>query len=119
MKGDCVIGQARLRESNLKGDRDMTARLAAPKGESARASTRLPVSLEKATGIGRDMSDAGAFFWISGRHSIGTPISFSIGLKTEYGPMAWVCCGEVLRTERRGDDVGAIVKITRTAVEAM
>lgn len=97
----------------------MTARLAARRGERARAGTRLPVSLEKATGIGRDMNDAGAFFWISGRHPVGEPVSFSIGLKTEYGPMAWVCRGEVLRIERRGDDVGAVVKIRSTAVEPM
>jgi len=97
----------------------MTVRLVGRKGVGARASAGLPSSLERATGITRDMNEAGAFFWISGRHSIGEPISFSIGLKTEWGPMAWVCCGEVLRTERRGDDVGAVVKITRTAVEPM
>ena len=97
----------------------MTARLAERKGTDARAGARLPMSLEKATGIARDMGAAGAFFWISGRHPVGETIRFSIGLKTDWGPMAWVCQGEVVRTERRGDDVGAVVKIARTAVEPM
>ena len=68
----------------------MTARLAERKGMYVRARADLPMSLEKATGIARDMSAAGAFFWISGKHAIGETISFSIGLKTDWGPMAWI-----------------------------
>jgi hypothetical protein len=97
----------------------MTVRLAERKAADLRASARLPMSLEKATGIKRDMSAAGAFFWISGKHTVGETISFSIELKTDWGPMAWVCQGEVVRPERRGTDAGAVVKITRTAVEPM
>ena len=95
----------------------MTARLAERKRADVRAGAGLPTSLEKATGITRDISAVGAFFWISGKHLVGEAISFSIGLKTDWGPMAWVCHGEVLRTERRGTDNGALVKITRTAIE--
>lgn len=94
-------------------------RLAEKKGTAVRAGARLPMSLEKATGITRDMSAAGAFFWISGRHPVGETISFSIGLKTDWGTMAWVCQGEVVRPERRGVELGAVVKITRTAIEPM
>lgn len=82
-----------------------------------RAGASLPMSLEKATGIVRDMGAAGAFFWISGKHPVGEAVSFSIGLKTDWGTMAWVCQGDVVRTERRGADIGAVVKITRTAIE--
>ena len=95
----------------------MTARLAERRRADVRGAAGLPLSLEKATGITRDMGAAGAFFWISGKHSIGEAISFSIGLKTDWGPMVWVCQGEVLRAERRGTDIGAVVKITRTAIE--
>jgi len=94
----------------------MTAKLAA-KGIADRAAAGLPRSLEKATGITRDMSAAGAFFWISGDHPIGETISFSIGVKTDWGTMAWVCQGDVVRKERRGAETGVAVRITRTAVE--
>ena len=95
----------------------MTARLAERKSAHVRAAAGLPTSLEKATGIMRDMNAAGAFFWISGKHTVGESIGFSINLKTDWGTMAWVCHGDVVRTERRGTDIGAVVKITRTAIE--
>ncbi|MDH3316102.1 MAG: PilZ domain-containing protein [Gammaproteobacteria bacterium] len=96
----------------------MTAKLP-EKGRDYRAHTALPASLENATGITRDMSASGAFFWISGTHAIGEPVSFSIELKTPGGRMVWTCRGEVVRTEPRGTDIGAAVRITRTAVEPM
>jgi hypothetical protein len=95
----------------------MTTRLAERKGAHVRGAAGLPTSLEKATGIMRDMDAAGAFFWISGKHSVGEPVSFSINLKTDWGTMAWVCHGDVVRPERRGTDMGAVVRITRTAIE--
>jgi len=79
----------------------------------------VPKSLEKATGILQDMGASGAFFWVSGDHPIGETISFSIGIKTDWGTMAWVCQGEVVRRERRGAEAGVAVKITRTAVEPL
>ncbi|MDH3438494.1 MAG: PilZ domain-containing protein [Betaproteobacteria bacterium] len=89
------------------------------KGRDYRVHAALPVSLENATGITRDMSASGAFFWISGTHAIGESISFSIELKTTGGRMAWTCRGDVVRTEPRGTDVGVAVRITKTAVEPM
>lgn len=94
----------------------MTAKLA-EKGMPVRVAAAMPKSLEKATGILQDMSASGAFFWISGDHPIGETVSFSIGIKTDWGTMAWVCQGDVVRKERRGAEAGVAVKITRTAVE--
>ena len=94
----------------------MTVKLAEKKVD-VRHVAGLPKSLEKATGIMQDMSAAGAYFWISGDHRIGETISFSIGIKTDWGPMAWICQGDVIRRERRGAEAGVAVKITRTAVE--
>ena len=82
-----------------------------------RAAAEFPDALEKATGIVQDMSTSGAYFWISGEHSVGKTISFSIAIKTDFGPMVWVCQGDVVHTEQRGSEIGAAVKITRTAVE--
>jgi len=94
----------------------MTARLAERRNHH-RVRTALPVSLESATGIMRDMSASGAFFWLSGVHAIGETVSFSIPLQTGGGRTVWKCEGDVVRTERRGTEVGVAVKITRTTVE--
>lgn len=94
----------------------MTVELAA-KGIDAQAAVGLPRALEKATGIMQEMGTSGAYFWISGEHSVGETISFSIAIKTDFGPMVWVCQGDVVHAQQRGPDVGVAVKITRTAVE--
>jgi len=73
--------------------------------------------MENATGVTRDMSASGAFFWISGTYAIGEEISFSIELKTAGGRMIWKCRGEVLRTEPRDDTVGVAVRITESTTE--
>jgi len=94
----------------------MTVELA-EKELDVRAAAGLPKALEKATGMMQDMAKSGAYFWISGEHSVGKTISFSIAIKTDFGPMVWVCQGDVVHTQQRGPDTGAAVKITRTAVE--
>jgi hypothetical protein len=96
----------------------VTARLA-ERRNNYRVRTALPVSLESATGILRDMSASGAFFWLSGTHAIGETVSFSIGLQTSGGRTVWKCQGDVVRTEPRGTDVGVAVKITSTTVEPL
>lgn len=94
----------------------MTTKLLKP-SRDARVDGALPMPLENATGIMRDMSASGAFFWISGAHAVGQTITFSIELKAGSGRMAWMCQGEVVRTEMRGIDLGVAVRITRTWVE--
>jgi len=93
----------------------MTASLK-EKRKEVRLRTELPVALENATGITRDMSASGAFFWTSGNHAVGEKISFAIGLQDGTG-MVWMCEGVVVRVEPRGEDVGVAVRITRTTVE--
>lgn len=93
----------------------MTARLK-EKRKDVRLRTGLPVSLEKATGITRDMSAAGAYFWISGKHAIGDKITFTIGLKPDRRGMVWTCEGVVVRVEPRGTYTGVAVRISRSTV---
>lgn len=93
----------------------MTAKLIGRR-KDLRLRTELPVSLEKATGITRDVSASCAFFWTSGNHAVGDKISFAIGLNGGSG-MVWNCEGEVMRVEPRGKDVGVAVKIIRLTVE--
>jgi hypothetical protein len=82
-----------------------------------RIAIALPVILEIATGVTRDVSASGAFFWVSGTYAIGEPISFGMGRKTEAGKSMLKCRGVVVRTEPRGDDVGVAVRVTGSPME--
>ena len=82
-----------------------------------RIAIALPVILENATGVTRDVSASGAFFWVSGAYAIGEPIRFGMGRRTEAGKSMLKCRGVVVRTEPRGDDVGVAVKVTGSATE--
>jgi len=81
-----------------------------------RIAIALPVILENATGITRDVSAAGAFFWVRGAYAIGERISYGMGRRTEAGKSMLRCRGVVVRTEPRGDDVGVAVKVTGSAM---
>lgn len=102
--GDVAVGAA-----------GMTVRLK-EKRKEVRLRTELPVALENATGITRDMSASGAFFWTSGNHAVGEKISFAIGLQDGKGTV-WMCEGVVVRVEPRGKDVGVAVRITSAMVQ--
>jgi hypothetical protein len=96
----------------------MTARLV-EKRKDVRLLTALAVSLEEATGIIRDMSASGAYFWISGKHAVGDRIRFTIGLKPDRSGIVWTCEGEVVRVVPRGTYAGVAVRITRSTVEPL
>jgi hypothetical protein len=87
------------------------------KRSSQRFHTALPVFLENAEGLTRDMSTSGVYFWKDGRCRLGELISFSIELYTPEGRMMWKCKGDVVRTEALGNDVGVAVRITESAKE--
>lgn len=87
------------------------------KRSDRRINVALPVMLENAIGVTRDVSAAGAFFWISGMYALGESISFSMGRETDSGKWKLKCRGIVWRTERRGKDVGVAVRITKPALE--
>ena len=94
----------------------MTARLAERRNEQ-RIGTALPVYFNNATGMLRDMSASGAYFWTPNRYSVGETIRFSIGLHTSDGKTVWKCQGNVLRTEPQEHCFGVAVKITGTTVD--
>ena len=75
----------------------------------------LPVMLENAMGITRNVSSSGVFFWTSGAYDLGDVISFAMGRKTESGEFMLKCRGVVLRTEQRKNDVGLAVWVASTA----
>ena len=96
----------------------MKAKLPKKKRKHQRANTAMRVFLKSATGVTRDMSASGAYFWTSGTYAIGESISFSIELKTAGGRMMRKCKGEVLRVERQDSShVGVGVRITESRME--
>ena len=95
----------------------MTAKLA-EKRSGQRIDIARPVFLENATGVTRDISASGVFFWISGKYSPGESISFAIELKTAGGRMMRKCQGAVVRTETLAHMVGVAARITESTMES-
>jgi hypothetical protein len=93
---------------------DATAR-PPEKRRDRRIDIALPVILENATGVTRNVSSSGVFFWISGTYALGDVINFAMGRRTESGEFMLKCRGVVFRTEQRGNDVGVAVRVAKTA----
>jgi Tfp pilus assembly protein PilZ len=78
----------------------------------------LPVDVENAAGIVRDVSASGIFFEIDARYTLGSLISFAVKLDTPSGGMNLKCRGKVVRIEPREARVGVAVEITESMMEA-
>ena len=88
------------------------------KRSGQRIQTALPVHLNSAVGITRDVSASGVFFWTSESScTLGELISFSVELKRPGGTMMLKCQGDVVRTEPRATEIGVAVKIIESAME--
>jgi hypothetical protein len=88
------------------------------RGES-RVRTALPVILESTTGVTRDLSTSGVFFWADGDpFTAGDRISFAVQLRGAAGKMTLLCRGHVVRTEHYEAMLGVAVRITDSAMEA-
>jgi hypothetical protein len=77
----------------------------------------LPVVLKDATGVTRDVSASGMFFWTAGDCTPGDLIGFEVELRRVGGNMRLKCQGDVIRTESGSARVGVAVKITESAME--
>lgn len=77
-----------------------------------RINVALPVFLDNAKGVTRDVSASGVFFWINGMYSLGDSISFSMGRTSDSRKLMLKCRGVVWRTVSRGKDMGVAVRIT-------
>jgi hypothetical protein len=94
----------------------MTAKLP-EKRRDRRVDIALPVFVDNAMGVTRDMSASGAFFWIRGTYAVGDSINFSMEMKTAGGRMLWKCRGDVIRSEPLDNTAGVAVRITESAME--
>jgi hypothetical protein len=88
------------------------------KRRGQRIRTALPVHLNSAQGITRDVSASGVFFWTTAPScALGELINFSVELKRPEGRMMLKCQGDVVRTEPQDATVGVAVKIIESAIE--
>jgi len=95
----------------------MTARLAERRSHY-RVRTMLPVHLENASAVMRDMSTTGAYFWINGAREIGETVTFSVQFDSSLARgTVWICQGLVVRKEYRERDIGVAVRITETTLD--
>ncbi len=79
----------------------------------------LPVLLENATGITRDVSPSSVFFWThGGMFSAGERISFAILIHRPAGTMRLICRGDIVRTEQHETMLGVAVKIDESTLES-
>jgi hypothetical protein len=90
----------------------MTARLN-DRRQYRRTNIRLPVFLDNAAGVTRDVSRSGVFLWTNGTYDLGESIGISMSRKTKSRKFMLKCRGVVFRTEPRGDQVGIALRITQ------
>jgi len=89
----------------------------AEKRRDQRIHTALPVFLENATGVTRDVSASGVFFWTESVCAAGEAIRFAVEVSRPTGSMTLKCQGDVVRTEPRDTAMGVAVRITDSAME--
>ena len=88
------------------------------KRREERVPAMLPVDVENAAGIVRDVSASGIFFEIDAKYTLGSSISFAVKLDTPSGDMNLKCRGKIVRIEPRETRVGVAVEITESMMEA-
>jgi len=88
----------------------------AEKRKDERVHTALPVFLENATGVTRDVSASGLFFWTDSKCVLGEVVSFAVEFHRPAGRMTLKCRGDVIRTEPRHATIGVAVRIIESAM---
>jgi len=88
-------------------------------GRTSRVYAALPVILEDATGITRDVSPSSVFFWThGGACTAGDRITFAILIRRPAGTMRLVCRGDIVRTEKHETMLGVAVSINAATLES-
>jgi hypothetical protein len=81
-----------------------------------RVCTALPVRLDTATGVTRDVSASGIFFETDSPDAVGGLISLTVELDTPRGKRVLRCQGDVVRIEPSNTRVGVAVKIIESTM---
>ena len=82
--------------------------------DAERIKVQLPVRLEEGTGITRDVSRSGVFFYTDRPVNPGMPLRFQLELRYALPgePMLLDCRGQVVRVEEAADRTGVAVSIS-------
>lgn len=89
----------------------------AEKRKQQRIPIALPVFVKNMTGVTRDVSATGVFFWTGYACMTGDFIHFEVELRRPVGKMMLKCQGDVVRTEARDTTIGVAVRITQSSME--
>jgi len=83
-----------------------------------RVKVELPVRLDNASGVTRDVSASGISFEVDANFTSGSEVSFVIELEGFNELMLLQCKGSIIRTEAHGEKIGVAVKITESVMQA-
>jgi hypothetical protein len=86
------------------------------KRKSERVCAALPVALDGMEGITRDVSATGVFVQMDMSCAVGSLVRFTVEFTTPTRKLILDCEGDVVRTERRGTELGLAVRITDSAL---
>jgi len=75
------------------------------------------VFLDNATGVTRDVSASGVFFWTEGACAAGERISLAVEINRPVGRVTLKCRGEIVRTEPYDAMMGVAVRFTESAMQ--
>ena len=87
------------------------------KRRKERVFTRMPVNLEAATGVTRDVSETGLYIETDAQYAIGGEINLSMEVDTPGGKMMLRCHGTIVRIEPHETKVGVAVNIITSSME--
>ena len=83
-----------------------------------RVNVVLPVRLDAANGITRDISAGGACFEVDAIYGVGSEINFVIEMKALGANMLVKCTGNIVRTQVLDQKISVAVKLTDAVMEA-
>lgn len=83
-----------------------------------RVNVTLPVKLDNAVGLTRDVSASGICFEIDATYTLGSEISFVIEMNSFNEKMLFKCKGSIIRTESHGQKIGVAVKVIESVIES-
>ena len=82
-----------------------------------RVKVALPVRLDNAIGLTRNVSANGISFEVDANYTPGSEISFVIEIEAFNEKMLMKCKGSIVRTEAHGQKISVAVKIIESVME--
>ena len=81
---------------------------------SDRFETELPVDIDGAQGLTRNISATGIYFETSAAHEPGSRVHFTIEMMVQGEKKKLVCDGEVMRVDHKGSMVGIAARLVES-----